>query len=621
MRGGIRWARGLGGGCVVLLLVLAATLPATAQAGCGGVQIAFPSHRHHGQRPPLAIGDSTMLLALQNLTSAGYEVNAHGCREWGEAMALLRAGKAAGTLPHMVVIALGADGSITRADVGQALGLLCCTRLLVLVTPRELGGGSGSDAVTVRQEVFKHHNRAKVLDWVRYSAGRGGWFQPDGLHLTYSGAAAFTRLLKQALPWAYPTPKPKHKHALFTSALRGRATPSTASAAGLAIRPSLAHTGYVTATVTGPPGAGVQLSEQDPGQTRLLTTVTLSNGGSAAVSDVLTWRCDLRQRRLVATTLSPAAPAQTAITVTTPACTRRLSARIVKTSGTGPGLEVRVRDRWGLGAVGFSVCVTAPGGSSRCRPWQLAAGTPARQVEVPAPRPGDWQATLRTPYERPVSRDFWIADHPGPLRVLAAGDSEMQEVDDFLRQDLGPHGIRVTSDARISTGLTNSFFFDWQAHARAQAASLRPDVTIMFMGGNEGFPLRDARGRLVGCCGGAWSAGYASLVARMMQTYLRGQAARVYWFLLPAPRERRFQRLFDAVNSGIRRAAARFPGRAGLIDANAFFTPRDHYRDFMTYHGHGLAIHYSDGVHLATTANAIAASLVVKRLRADRVIR
>jgi len=65
----------------------------------------------------------------------------------------------------MVVIALGADGSVTHDDVGQTLGLLCCTRLLVLVTPRELGGGFGSDAITERVEAHRHHGRILLLDW------------------------------------------------------------------------------------------------------------------------------------------------------------------------------------------------------------------------------------------------------------------------------------------------------------------------------------------------------------------------------------------------------------------------------------------------------------------------
>jgi hypothetical protein len=611
MRGGIRSPWALAGVCLVSLAFLAVAVP-TASAQCGGVETAYPAHHPRGQRPPLAIGDSTMLLALQDMANIGYEANAHGCREWGEAMGILRARRAADTLPHMVVIALGADGSVTSRDVGAALGVLCCTHLLVLVTNRELGGGSGSDATTERAEAAKHRNRAKVLDWVRYSAGHGGWFQPDGLHLTDSGAVAFTHLMAMALPWAYPKPKPK-RHA----SLVGHPAPT-----GLTLTASLGRTGYVGATITGPAVASVQLDEIVGATTKPVATVALGPAGRASVPSVLTWSCARRERELVASTVAPAAPAQATAAVTTPACSRRLSARISATPRAGPGdLEVRVRDRWGLGALTFSICVTPPGARSQCGRWQLGAGEAARLVTLAAPRPGGWGVSVSMPYGRESHRLLWFAPEDGGVRLLAAGDSEMQEVDDFMRQDLGPDRVRVTEDARISTGLTNSFFFDWPAHARRQAPSLRPDVTVMFMGGNEGFPIRDPHGQLVGCCGADWSAGYALLVAEMMRSYLRGQAGRVYWFLLPAPRQRNFQSTFDSVNAGIRIAARRFPGRVGLIDANAFFTPGNRYRDFMTYRGRGFVIHESDGVHLSTAANAIAASLVAARLRADRVIR
>ncbi len=193
------------------LAVLAALGAAPSHVGavyyppqCGTDHIVGPSHHSRGRRPPLAIGDSTMLLAAYDLAAAGYQVDAQGCREYGEALQILRRRHADGTLPHMVVIALGADGPITHEDVGLALGELCCTRLLVLVTNRELGGSSGSDAATSREEVARHRNRARLLDWVKYSAGHPDWFQPDGLHLTSAGAQGFTRLLATALPYAYP---------------------------------------------------------------------------------------------------------------------------------------------------------------------------------------------------------------------------------------------------------------------------------------------------------------------------------------------------------------------------------------------------------------------------------
>ena len=204
--------------------------------------------------------------------------------------------------------------------------------------------------------------------------------------------------------------------------------------------------------------------------------------------------------------------------------------------------------------------------------------------------------------------------------MYAAGDSEMQLLDDFLRADLAPRGVGVREDARISTGLTKPFFFDWQAQARATAASFAPDVSVVYMGANDGFSSPGAHGPIL-CCAWPWSSGYASLVAQMMRTLLRGSAGRVYWTTIPAPVPGQFQGLISAVNAGIRQAAHAFPGRVSLIDLNAIFTPGNRYRDFMTWHGHGFVIHESDGVHISVSADRVAAQIIEAKLRSERILR
>jgi hypothetical protein len=178
----------------------------TAWAGCGGVQAGQPQRHVAPGLPPLAVGDSTMLFALPSLAAEGFAVNARGCRQFPEALALLTALASTHQLPHLVVVALGANGSVTSGDVTAALQILGPTRILVLVTQRELGGGTGSDATTVRDAGSRYPTLIRVLDWVAFSAGQNSWFQPDGLHLTLPGAAAFARLLATVLPLAAPTP-------------------------------------------------------------------------------------------------------------------------------------------------------------------------------------------------------------------------------------------------------------------------------------------------------------------------------------------------------------------------------------------------------------------------------
>lgn len=197
--------------------LLAAVLTASgAHAGggpCGGVEIAKPKAKvNPGGHPPLAIGDSTMLLALPALSHEGYEVNAHGCRQMDEGLGVMKEARRQHQLPHLIVIALGADASVAPGQIDKAFQIAGRKRVIGLVTPLELGGGTSSDADVVRAGAKRHAKRAVLLDWVAYSKGHSTWFQPDGLHLTFAGAAGFARLLRKALPYSRAGAFPGHLH-------------------------------------------------------------------------------------------------------------------------------------------------------------------------------------------------------------------------------------------------------------------------------------------------------------------------------------------------------------------------------------------------------------------------
>jgi hypothetical protein len=182
---------------------VALALWAPVAGACGGTESSKATKKvNPGGHAPLAIGDSTMLLALPNLAHEGYQVNARGCRQIDEGLGLMRDYKRRRRLPHLVVIALGADATLSRFQLEKAFHLVGPKRVLGLVTPIELGGGTSGDADVVRAEAKRHPKRSVLLDWVAYSKGHGDWFQPDGLHLTFDGAAGFARLLRQALPYA-----------------------------------------------------------------------------------------------------------------------------------------------------------------------------------------------------------------------------------------------------------------------------------------------------------------------------------------------------------------------------------------------------------------------------------
>lgn len=194
------WSRLAGNVAAVVgtACILGLVAPGTALA-CDAQKHLAAHHRPAHGRAPLAVGDSVMLGAADRLASAGFEVDARGCRQMAAGLDLLRERRHSGSLPRVVIVALGTNWVVTPADVRRALAILGRRRLLVLMTPRELGGGSSSDAQVIRAAGRRYPRRVAVADWVRESAGHGSWFAGDGIHLGPAGAAGMMRLLRPFL--------------------------------------------------------------------------------------------------------------------------------------------------------------------------------------------------------------------------------------------------------------------------------------------------------------------------------------------------------------------------------------------------------------------------------------
>jgi hypothetical protein len=145
-----------------------------------------------------------MLGAVPELRRGGFEVNARGCRQMSEGLELL-AGRR-GSLPDVVVVALGYNWTITIEEIRRALIILGPRRVLGMVTPR---GEYASARAAIRAAGRRWPARVKVLRWAARSA-RKRWTW-DGLHLTPAGARGFARLLSRALGWELPGVEPPPK--------------------------------------------------------------------------------------------------------------------------------------------------------------------------------------------------------------------------------------------------------------------------------------------------------------------------------------------------------------------------------------------------------------------------
>jgi hypothetical protein len=164
-----------------------------------------------GGRPPVAIGDSTMLLPIPNLTAVGYSVNARGCRGFREAVNIAARIKAKHKLGHLVLTNAYGNGGVNPTLIADMLSVLGPHRVLVLVTA--YNADTGKPPAPDTDELFRaerqYPHRIAVIDWVAYSRSHhkadpkpGAWFLPDLFHPNFAGADAYAQFLATALPLA-----------------------------------------------------------------------------------------------------------------------------------------------------------------------------------------------------------------------------------------------------------------------------------------------------------------------------------------------------------------------------------------------------------------------------------
>ena len=380
-----------------------------------------------------------------------------------------------------------------------------------------------------------------------------------------------------------------------------------ASAQALTMQADRPETGWIRLTI--PDAAGVsgdvQIDERVGAGSRPIGDFAPA-GGRIVVRHAAQWLCDRSHRDFLATAHYPDGSTQTATaSLVTPGCANRFS---LATRNLRGRIRITVTDRWRLGSVDAPVCVQRPGAKTRCRPMFLGGRPSARRDISTRKGGGVWRlavaAAERYVYVRPSGR----------LRLLATGDSMIQIVDTYLKERLARYRIGVRSDAREGTGLSKSFLLNWPSHAKKQVRS-RPDVTVVAIGANDGFPFGN-----VDCCGDKWVYAYAKRVRSMMSAYSRGGRGIVYWLTLPAPKPRQWQPIYPAVNRAIKRAAAGFGGRVRVIDIARTFTPGFRFRQYMVWHGHRENVRAPDGVHLSGIGASIAETLVERQLRKDGVL-
>jgi hypothetical protein len=163
----------------------------------------FSKIRQSDPLAPFVVGDSVTVPAGDYLGEMGFAVDAVACRTFAQGLEVMAARS---TLPDLVVVALGTNGTVSGAELDQALELVGPFARLMLVVGKDVGGGVDPDGRLMRAYAEAHADQVSIIDWAAYSSGHTDWFAPDRLHLTTPGAQGFAQMIGEAVEFA-PLPQ------------------------------------------------------------------------------------------------------------------------------------------------------------------------------------------------------------------------------------------------------------------------------------------------------------------------------------------------------------------------------------------------------------------------------
>lgn len=144
-----------------------------------------------------AIGDSVMLGAKSQLQARGFVVDAVKSRQFYEAVSIVKRKKRHGLLRQKIVIHLGTNGVLIRADDCDKIARLAgSSRRVYLVTVT--GPPSHPKIMRAQNKRLRacaaRHGNTHLIDWYKHSRGHGNWFY-DKMHLTPKGIKAYASFL------------------------------------------------------------------------------------------------------------------------------------------------------------------------------------------------------------------------------------------------------------------------------------------------------------------------------------------------------------------------------------------------------------------------------------------
>lgn len=206
-----------------------------------------------------------------------------------------------------------------------------------------------------------------------------------------------------------------------------------------------------------------------------------------------------------------------------------------------------------------------------------------------------------------------VAPSLGTCTILFIGDSLGNNLGSgSIDQLQGTPGLTVVNVSRGSTGLSNSWFYNWPEKLPGFLKQYKPDLVVVFFGANDHQDMR-SRGSNLHFGTKAWTAAYAGEVKKIVAESTKS-GAQVAWIGLPSMRSIAFSNNMKVLNKTVQTVVPAAKGTTYIPTWEFLSTSQGKFLEYGKVNGSRQRIRGEDGIHFSTVGRQVLGTFAAEKI-------
>ncbi len=207
-----------------------------------------------------------------------------------------------------------------------------------------------------------------------------------------------------------------------------------------------------------------------------------------------------------------------------------------------------------------------------------------------------------------------VSSTAGKCKILIVGDSLGNNLAYGMQRQLAAtDGVELVIRSKSSTGLSNSWFYNWPKKIKPFIEQSDPDLVIVMLGTNDHQNM-NIDGSVAEFDSKKWNAKYESEATKLIKQSI-DSGAYVLWVGLPIMQSSYFASYMAVLNERSSNAVSQNSGANFLATWDLMADNRGKYREWAKVNSKNQKIRGTDGIHFTWVGQNVLATYVIDEMQ------